>query len=249
MKLDFSTYPLDIYSDPASKALLSTIEDTIPSLSYSNLSLSQAIMSSLVRNFAGAGLLSLVDNIAIGMKGEQARKGLSNMFKEQAINIQKDPETLVKEAQINLMATACIMEYLTSMESGSWSNGVKNISKVLIGILSLENPLNVIVKSTMEICRKYEDICQVYHIAFLLNVYKANPNTIDVVKKLIIEALCKDSNSSSSFSTKDRPFLFFDSSSKSLYNNLKERIGFLEKETRTYNIIYDPFIKWYITER
>lgn len=128
-------------------------------------------------------------------------------------------------------------------------NGVKNISKVLIGILSLENPLKVIVKSTMEICRKYEDICQVYHIAFLLNVYKANPNTIDVVKKLIIEALCKDSNSSSSFSTKDRPFLFFDSSSKSLYNNLKERIGFLEKETRTYNIIYDPFIKWYITER
>lgn len=104
MKLDFNTYPLDIYNDPASKALLSTIEDTIPSL------------SSLVRNFAGAGLLSLVDNIAIGMKGEQARKGLSNMFKEQAINIQKDPETLVKEAQINLMATACIMEYLTSME-------------------------------------------------------------------------------------------------------------------------------------
>ena len=161
MKLDFSTYPLNIYSQSTSKALLSIIEKTIPSYSHSNLTFSQAILSSFVRNMAGAGLLTLVDNISIGIKGERARKGLSNLIQEQTIKVQRNPSILLKEAQINLMVTSCVTDYLVSLESESWSNGARNMSRVLLGILRLENPLNVIAESSIELCEKYEKICQI----------------------------------------------------------------------------------------
>lgn len=247
MKLDFSTYPLNIYSQSTSKALLSIIEKTIPSYSHSNLTFSQAILSSFVRNMAGAGLLTLVDNISIGIKGERARKGLSNLIQEQTIKVQRNPSILLKEAQINLMVTSCVTDYLASLESESWSNGARNMSRVLLGILRLENPLNVIAESSIELCEKYEKICQIYFIAFLLNIYKANPSTKDTVIKLITESLCKDSNNEKTFSGKKLPLLFSDSPYKSLHDNLKIRINFLSEETAKYNYIYDPFIKWGIT--
>ena len=246
MKLDFSTYPLNIYSQSTSKVLLGNIEANIPSYSHSNLTFSQAILSSFVRNLANAGLLTLVDNISIGMKGERARKCLSNLIQDQCNNVQRSPSTLLKEAQINLMATSCVTGYLASLESESWSNAARNMSRVLFGILKLENPLNVIAKSSIELCEKYEKICQIYFIAFLLNIYKANPSTKDIVIKLITESLCKDSNNEKSFNVKELPILFSDSAYKSLNDNLKVRINFLSEETK-YNYIFAPFIKWRLT--
>lgn len=145
------------------------------------------------------------------------------------------------------MATSCVTGYLASLESESWSNGARNVSKVLFGILKLENPLNVIAESSIELCEKYEKICQIYFIAFLLNIYKANPSTKDIVIKLITESLCKDSNKEKSFNVKELPILFSDSAYKSLNDNLKVRINLLSEETVKYNYIFDPFIKWRLT--
>ena len=131
------------------------------------------------------------------------------MINKQVGLIKCNSYTLLEEAQFNLMATSSITGYLSLLESKSFGNGVKNIEKTLIGLLSLRNPLDVLADSVMEISNTYNDFCQVYHIAFLLNVYSSIPETKDICKKLIIESLCNDNEGNSDFSNKKRRTLFF----------------------------------------
>lgn len=242
MKLDFDNYPLSVYNQSASKSLLKSIGGET-NLRLSSLNLSQAILSSFVSKAAGAGLLSLIDNVSIGLKGQKARKCLSSLIREQTNRINRNSSALLEEACVNLMATSCVTDHLASLESGSWGNGVKNISKVVLDLLSFKNPLNTIWKSVVEISRKYEDICQVYHIAFLLNIYNSKPSTENVIKRLIVESLCDDSNGESSFSTKKRPFLFSDIKYKSLEENLKNRLSVLNGEAGRNSDLYS-FVEW-----
>lgn len=70
MKLDFNNYPLSVYNQSASKSLLKSIGGEVPNSRLSSLNLSQAILSSFVSKAAGIGLLSLIDNVSIGLKGQ-----------------------------------------------------------------------------------------------------------------------------------------------------------------------------------
>ena len=243
MKLDFNNYPLSVYNQSASKSLLKSIGGEVPNSRLSSLNLSQAILSSFVSKAAGTGLLSLIDNVSIGLKGQKARKCLSTLIREQTNRINRNSSVLLEEACVNLMATSCVTGRLASLESGSWGNGAKNIGKVVLGLLSFKNPLDTIWESVVEVSRKYEDICQVYHIAFLLNVYNSKPSTGNVIKKLIVESLCDDSNGESSFSTKKRPFLFSDIMYKSLEENLKNRLSALNGDAGRNSDLYS-FVEW-----
>ena len=73
MKLDFNNYPLSVYNQSTSKSLLKSIGVEVPNSRLSNFNLAQAILSSFVSKAAGAGLLSLIDNVSIGLKGQKAR--------------------------------------------------------------------------------------------------------------------------------------------------------------------------------
>lgn len=243
MKLDFNSYPLSVYNQSSSKSLLKSIDGEIPNSRLSSFNLSQAILSSFVRKAAGAGLLSLIDNVSIGLKAQKARNCLEALIREQTNRVNRHPFTLVDEARVNLMATSCITNHLASLESGSWDNGAKNIGKVVLGLLSFKNPLETIWESVVEISKKYEDICQVYHVAFLLNVYNSNASTENVVKRLIVESLCNDSNGDSSFATKKRPIIFSNAQYKSLEENLKNQLNFLNDEAARNSDLYS-FIKW-----
>lgn len=244
MKLDFNSYPLNVYGLSSSKSLLKTIDSDIPQSRHSRLSVSQAVLSSFISRAAGAGLLSLIDNVSIGLSGQKARRCLSNMIRKQVSHVEDHSYVLLEEAQFNLMATSCITGYLSFLESGSFGNGVKNIGKALIGLLRLQNPLIVLAESVEEITDTYDDICQVYHIAFLLNVYNSCPQTKDTVKRLIIESLCDDNNGETSFSSKKRPVLFSNSQYKTLWDNEKNRINYLSDEAKKHDELYDPFVKW-----
>lgn len=244
MKLDFDSYPLNVYSLTSSKALLKTIDNDIPQSRYSRLSISQAILSSFVSKAAGTGLLSLIDNVSIGLTGQKARRCLSNMIRKQTSRVECNPSILLEEAQFNLMATYCITNYLSFLESGSFGNGVKNIGKALFGLLSLKNPLEVLAESVEEITNVYDDTCQIYHIAFLLNIYNTCYQTKDTIKSLIVESLCDDYGGDSGFSSKKRNSLFLDVQYKTLVDNVKNRTHFLAAEAKKYEDLYDPFVKW-----
>lgn len=243
MKLDFNSYPLSVYNQSASKSLLNSIGGEVPKSRLSSFNLGQAILSSFVSKAAGAGLLSLIDSVSIGLKGQKARKCLSTLIREQTNRINRNSSTLLEEARLNLMATSCVTGHLASLESGSWGNGARNVGKVVLGLLSFKNPLETIWESVVEVSRKYEDICQVYHIAFLLNVYNSNPSTENVVKRLIVESLYDDFNGESSFSAKKRPFLFSDIMYKSLDENLKNRLSDLDGEAGRNSDLFS-FVKW-----
>lgn len=242
MKLDFNSYPLNVYNQSAPKSLLNSIGGEVPNSRLSSFNLSQAILSSFVSKAAGAGLLSLIDNVSIGLKGQKARKCLSTLIREQTNRVSHN-STILEEARVNLMATSCVTEQLASLESGSWGNGAKIIGKAVLGLLSFKNPLETIWESVVEVSRKYEDICQVYHIAFLLNVYNSKPSTENVIKRLIVESLCDDSNGESSFSAKKRPYLFSNIMYKSLEENLKNRLSDLNGEAGRNSDLYS-FVKW-----
>ena len=242
MKLDFNSYPLSVYNQSASKSLLKSVGGEVPNSRLSSFNLSQAILSSFVSKAAGAGLLSLIDNVSIGLKGQKARKCLSTLIREQTNRVSHN-STILEEARVNLMATSCVTEQLAFLESGSWGNGAKNIGKAVLGLLSFKNPLETIWESVVEVSRKYEDICQVYHIAFLLNIYNLKPSTENVIKRLIVESLCDDSNGESSFSAKKRPYLFSNIMHKSLEENLKNRLSDLNGEAGRNSDLYS-FVKW-----
>ena len=243
MKLDFDSYPLDIYNRSTIQSFLKSIEVETPYYRLSNLSVAEFILSSFVKKVAGAKLLSWVDHVSIGLKGRDARKCLSSLISEQAYRISLHPSSLLDEAQVNIMATSCVTGQLASLESASWSNGAKNIGKALLGLLDFKNPLDTICESVLEISKKYDEICLVYHIAFLLNVYATIPSTMTTVKKLIIESLCDDNYDDSSFSSKTRPILFSNVQYKNLEENLKYRLYALNVITNSSNEL-SPFIEW-----
>lgn len=246
MKLDFNTYPLSVYSQSTSKNILKLIGGCIPQSRLSRSSTGLAILSSFVSRAAGAGLLSLIDNVSIGLKGEKARKCLANLIREQTNRVNRNPSKLLEDAQLNLMASSCVTGYLSSLESASFGNGVKNMGKLLLGLFSLQNPLEVIAESVIEVSNKYDDICQVYHIAFLLTVYNSNTRLEDMIKRLITESLCNDDGGESDFSIKKRPVLFSGVQYKTLEENEKNRMGFLTEGTRGVGDLYDSFVKWRI---
>ena len=242
MKLYFENYPLNVYEKPASKLLLKSIDQDVPKVQGKRSSIGQIILSSYVSKFAGAGLLSLIDSISIGIKGEKARKCLAELIQSQTTRVKQDPSTLLQEAQINLMASACVTEYLANLESDSVGNGVKNMGKVLLGLLSLRNPLEVIAESVIEDAEKYDSICQVYFIAFLLNVYNTVPQTENLIKQLIIESLYYTGEIT--LDRKRRPVLFSDVQYKSLEENLKNRLSILSPGSKIKWDLYDPFVEW-----
>lgn len=248
MKIDLNSYPLNVYNQQEVRNILETIENHLPNSRFNNSSLCQSMLSSCIaKNIgkaAGVGLLSLIDSIEIGQRGLQARECLSQLIDEQVKRVTNTPSKLILESQINIMATACITNYLSSLENSSWSNGVQNIGKAVLGIFQLKNPLNVIWESVLEISNKYENICQVYYIAFLLNVYNSVPQIGDTIKKLIIESLNDDSDGNSRLSTKKMPLLFNNVSNKTLTDNLKTRLDFLKKSVSENKRLYNPFVKW-----
>lgn len=242
MKLNFDNYPLNVYEKPASKLLLKSIDQESPKSQNERSSIGQIILGSYVNRFAGAGLLSLIDSISIGIKGEKARKCLSDLIQTQTTRVKQSPKTLLQEAQINLMASACVTGYLANLESQSFGNGAKVMGKVLFGILNLRNPLEVIAESVIEKSNEYDDICQVYFVAFLLNVYNSVPQTENLVKQLIVESLLKTSGDS--LHGKNRPILFSDVQYKSLEENLKNRLSILSPGSIIKWDLYDPFVEW-----
>lgn len=249
MKLEFDSYPLDVYKQDASKSLLKSISAYLPNNKMSDIALSETILSSFIKKASGVGLLSLIDSISIGIKGGMARNCLSGLDRKQLMNVRYDSSLLLKEAQFNLIATYCVTEYLCTLESGSWGNGVKTMGKALIGLLSLKNPLNVVAEDIDELSKKYEDICQVYHIAFLLNAFINDRQKEEIIKDLIVETLTKDSGGDEHFFSKKRTILFHDSSYKTLMDNIKKCRDSIIKESQKYDGLYSPFVKGYYTDR
>ena len=82
MKLEFDSYPLNIYSADISTALLKSAEGEISYSHQSKASLSETIFSSFVKKTSGVGLLSLIDDVSIGLKGEKARSCFSYLVNE-----------------------------------------------------------------------------------------------------------------------------------------------------------------------
>lgn len=244
MKIDLNKYPLNIYNNENSKEILKSIKDNINGYGLSNTSLGQSILTSFIRKASGMQLLSLIDSVTIGMKGDKARKCLAELIQIQTNSILKVPSRLLKEAQINLMATSCVTDYLSSLESGSWENGAKNMGKAVLGLLQLKKPLNVIWESVLETSKKYDDICQVYHVAFLLNLYNTNVCRVSLIKDLISETLCNDVHGESSFSSKKRVKLFADVQYKTLEDNLRNRLSILSQIEKENQYLSDPFINW-----
>lgn len=242
MKIDFNSYPLSIYDAQSSKNLMDSLDDQIPKIRLSRRSLGESILASRISRAAGASLLSLIDNVSIGIYGRKARKCLANLIEKQVSTVNKGEISIGEAAQINLLAISCVTDYLSSLEAGSWGNGVKNIGKALFGLFEGKNPLDTIWESVSEISDSYDDICQIYHIAFLLNVLQSNSSCQSDIKNLIIETLCDDSSYNSSFSNKNRTKLFYNSSYKSLDDNLKYNLDFVRKAPN-FNELYDPFIK------
>lgn len=243
MKLDFNSYPLDIYNSSTIQSFLKSIEVETPYYRLSNSSVAETILASFVKKTACVNLLSLVDHVSIGLKGRNARKCLSCLISGQVSRISRSPSSLLDETQINIMAISCVTGQLASLESASWSNGAKNIGKALLGLLDFKNPLDTICESVLEISNKYDEICLVYHVAFLLNVYATIPSTMTIVKKLIIESLCNDNYGESSFSCKKRLVLFSNVQYKSLEENLGYRLGALSATTGWCSDLR-PFVAW-----
>lgn len=79
MKIDLNKYPLNIYNNENSKEILKSIKDNINGYGLSNTSLGQSILTSFIRKASGMQLLSLIDSVTIGMKGDKARKCLAEL--------------------------------------------------------------------------------------------------------------------------------------------------------------------------
>lgn len=247
MKLKFDSYPLNIYSDVMSISLLREIDTKIPKVQHSRLSISQYILSSFVNKAAGGWAASLVGNAVTGAGAILARNCLAGLISEQVTRTTRNPSLLLREAQLNLMATDCVTEYLSHLECESIGTITKTFAKSVLSMiknLSFSSGFDEIGNSVIEISEKYDDISQVYHIAFLLNAYCANPKSKEIIIKLITESLCKDGRGSLSFSTKKRPILFSNVQSKTLEENLQNRLFFLIEGTKGIEGLYDPFIKW-----
>lgn len=141
---------MDIFEKESAKYILNSINNEVPKSEVSRFSIAQTILSSFVNKASGVVLLSLVDNISIGLTGLKTRKSLSDLIHGQVSRVERNSSVILTESQINLMATACVTDYLVSLESGSWDNGVKNVGKIALGLLEFKNPLNVLLESVSE---------------------------------------------------------------------------------------------------
>ena len=249
MKLNFDSFPLDVYDQPSSRALLKSVSDYLPNHKLCGSNLGKALLSSIVKKITGLSMAVTFDSLAIWYYGAKARSCLATLIRTQSDRVKIEASSLTEEAQANLMITSCIMEYLSNLESSSFANGVVNTWKAIAGLCHGKDPRNTIWDAAVELTEKYYAIAQIYHVAFLLSAYHANPTIEDVAIDLIAEALNKDSEGEESFASKQRPCLFSNVQYKSLEDNLTHRLGLISEgrwmDKKMYEPfdIYDPFIK------
>lgn len=246
MKLNFEIFPLNVYQNTMAISLLKEIDSIIPQIQHSRLSISQYILSSFVKKVAGGWAASLIDNVVIGSGGVIARNCLADLIHNQINRINCNPSLILKETQLNLMASCCVTDYLSHLECSSIGSTIRVVAKTALSMLrnlSFRRGLEEINNEVIEISEKYDDICQVYHIAFLLNVYCSNQRTKEIVIKLITESLCNDNQGILAFSSKKRPVLFSNFQYKTLEDVLQNKLDFLITETKNIKNLYDSFIK------
>lgn len=241
MKLDFSCPPLDIYNQEKAQSLLQDINRELPDV-QGPVTLDESIVSSLITRATGIGAATFIDGISNSIKSKKAKNCMADLIVKQRDRIISNPSSILQESQINLMATQCIIDHLSNLESNSISHTTQNLGKVAVGLLKFKNPLKVLFESAEEQLRRYYGICQIYHIAFLLTVYISLPKSEIIIKQLIIESISKDSEGDDSFGDKLRPLLFSDSPYQSLERNLTHRLDILFEYTRQFGDIYDEFI-------
>lgn len=241
MKLDFSCPPLDIFNSEISKALLNEISVQMPSFT-SQANATESIFSTLLSRVINCGAIVAADNLSLRLKYKKAKACLNDLILKQKNKVINNPSSLIQEAQINMMATSCVTDCLSHFESRSAENSVKNLAKIAVGLIQLKNPLAVIYESVLERSLIYEDICTIYHIAFLLTVYNSLPLSKQIITQLITEAVQYDMDQS--FDSKERPVMFFDVQYKSLKENMTYRLDILNKYTDRSGDLYDTFVTW-----
>lgn len=241
MKLDFTCSPLDIFHSEMSKSLLDSISALIPN-NTSQSNVTESIFSTLLSRVISCRAIVEVDNLALNLKYKKAKACLSDLILKQKDKVINEPSSLLHEAQINMMATLCITDYLSHFESRSAGNSVRNLAKVAIGLIGLRNPLDVIYESVRERILRYEDICLIYHIAFLLTVYNSQPTSIRIITQLITEAVLY--NRDQTFDSKERPILFSGVQYKSIKENMSYRLDILNEYTNQSGDRYNIFIAW-----
>ncbi len=244
MKFNFDKYPLCIYNEPASKSLLESlnIEVALPELKHLNPG--EVVFTNLIKKATGVGSLPFIfEKIVAWVASEKMHEGLSDLINKQRDRIKQNPSSFVSEAQLNLMATSCITDYIASYEAGSCGKAVENMLKMCKKVFTLKNPLEVLWESAEEVTIKYEGIGQLYHIAFLLIAYNSVPHIRHIVKSLIAESWYDDVEGCGSFSAKGRPVLFANVQYKSVEENLRNRIGVLSLCDFLDKDVFEPAIK------
>lgn len=245
MNFDFNKFPLDVYNNPVANALLETIEVTVDDSSSKGSSVSQTVLAHYVKKAIGIGSFPfLVDKLFTWVAAKKMQEGISKLISRQKSQIERNPSSLLTQAQLNLMATYLITDFVGAKEAESAETAVGNFVKMGKKLFCLKNPLEVLWESAEEVTLKYVDICQMYHIAFLLTTYTAVPKTKTMVRKLIAESFCGDDDGKLSYTTKNRPVLFANVRYKTLEDNLTNRLDIMSQSDSLDKEIFDPVIKW-----
>lgn len=238
MNIELNKFPLSILNEDVSKSILNQIGNNIKKSHENDSEVIEVIFAGFMGKIFSAGPVVFVDN-AINMIDERkARKCLSDLITCQADRVSKNPATFLQEVQLNLMITRCVTDYMQSVDSRSAGNAVKSLGKLAISLIRLQNPLKAFVESAIEKNKKFNSIANLYHIAFLLHLLKTNSLFENEVKSLIHEAMCTNC----AFD-EERPNLFKDMPSKSLYENMRIRLKDILFFSKKIINLYDPFVK------
>jgi len=241
MNLNYDSFPLNIYKEPTTQVLFSK-KETLARLGGFNVI--KFIMTSAVKRMSGLHLAFVIENLISWYKETKARNGLSKLIQEQTNRVKSMPSTILKESQINLMATSCVTDHLCNVEAGSFASGVESTVKVAAGIFQGKKLPDTLWAANMEKAKKYNHICLVYHVAFLLSVYKACPHAEDTICDLIKEATLDDNQDPLAFSNRKRPILFSSAPYETLEENLSNNLAILSAANGINDDILDPFVKW-----
>ena len=247
MKLDFNSFPLNIYNEVKAQSLLESVNFEMAKSRSGRFDAVQFIGSSVVKKLCGGSFAFLLENLSMWYNEAKARRCLSKLIDEQVNRVKCDSSALLEMAQANLMISYCVTDYLNGLVSSSCGNAVKSCGKVIAGLFKRKDPRDVIWNSILVETKKWYDICQCYHIAFLLNVYNSIPDSEAEIRSLITESfrsnICEENVPL--FSSKERPILFSNIQYKSLSENLEKRIGVLAAgiTKELYDDLYEPFIK------
>ena len=257
MKLDYDSFPLDIFKDDDSKSFLRTIEKDLKQPSGELSEAEKTVISfiskliSLELGAFGVSLATTISSLSMMRKGRKANDCISDIIKERLSRIKDNNTDFLVEAQLNLMTTYCVTSYLSVVECGYLSTGINDLARVIcspIMHLDLKRLFTEKYIIAEEREKKYDDICIVYYIAFLLWGYKANTQNRDLIKDLIKEVLCEDEDGVSLLSSKKLPILFSENEDKTLYDAMKYGIYYVFQETRHLEELRNTFIEPYMKE-